>query len=81
MMIRLTKEQQQMMVQDIQQFFQNEFDQEYSEFDGQRVLDFVKESLAPHIYNAAITDVKYVFEQQFANFEEEIISLERPIRR
>lgn len=79
--MRLTKEQQQLMMTDIQNFFMNERDEEITEFEAERVLDFVKESLAPYIYNAAISDVKYVVEQQFSNMEEEIISLERPIKR
>lgn len=51
-----------------------------SEFAAERVLDFVKESLAPHFYNAAVLDVKHVVEQQFYSLEDEILTLERPIK-
>ncbi|WP_026583146.1 DUF2164 domain-containing protein [Bacillus sp. J33] len=80
MFIRLTKEQHQMMISDIQTFFSQERDEEISEFSAERVLDFVKESLAPHFYNAAISDVKHVVEQQYASMEDEILTLERPIK-
>ncbi|MCS0671764.1 DUF2164 domain-containing protein [Cytobacillus firmus] len=80
MFLKITKEQQQKMIEDIQIFFSEERDEEISEFGAERVLDFVKESLAPHFYNAAILDVKHVVEQQYASMEDEILTLERPIK-
>ncbi|WP_147535443.1 DUF2164 domain-containing protein [Bacillus marasmi] len=81
MFYKLTKEQQQMMISAIQTFFSQDRDEEISEFAAERVLDFVKETLAPHFYNAAVQDVKMVVEQQFASIEEEILTLERPIKK
>ncbi|WP_042349235.1 DUF2164 domain-containing protein [Bacillus massiliigorillae] len=81
MFLKLKKEQQQLMISDIQQFFLDERDEELSEFAAERVLDFVKESLAPHFYNAAVQDVKTVVEQQVSSLEDEILTLERPIKR
>ena len=81
MVIRLTKNEREKMVLDIQRFFINERDEEISEFDAARFLDFVQESLSPYIYNVAISDAKYIIEQQFSNLEEEMASLERPIKR
>ena len=79
--IKLTKDQQQLMISDIQYFFSQERDEEITEFAAERVLDFVKETLAPHFYNAAVQDVKHVVEQQFSSLEDEILTLERPIKR
>ncbi|KWW20666.1 MULTISPECIES: DUF2164 domain-containing protein [Bacillaceae] len=81
MFIKLTKEQQELMIADIQYFFSQERDEEITEFAAERVLDFVKESLAPHFYNAAVHDVKHVVEQQYSSLEDEILTLERPIKR
>lgn len=81
MFIKLTKEQQQLMISDIQHFFMQERDEEITEFAAERVLDFVKTSLAPHFYNAAISDAKHVVEQQFSSLEDEILTLERPINK
>ena len=78
MFIKLSKDQQQLMISDIQYFFSQERDEEITEFAAERVLDFVKESLAPHFYNAAIQDVKHVVEQQFSSLEEEILTLNAP---
>ena len=81
MFIKLSKEQQQLMISDIQYFFSQERDEEITEFAAERVLDFVKESLAPHFYNAAIQDAKHVVEQQFSSLEDEILTLERPVKK
>ncbi|MCH1626437.1 DUF2164 domain-containing protein [Fredinandcohnia quinoae] len=81
MFIKLTKEQQQIMISDIQYFFSMERDEEITEFAAEQVLHFVKEKLAPHFYNAAVHDVKNVVEQQFASLDDEILTLERPIRK
>lgn len=79
--MKLTKEQQELMISEIQQFFLHEKDEEISEFAAERFLHFIKESLAPHFYNAAVLDAKHVLEQQYSAIEEGILTLERPIKR
>jgi uncharacterized protein (DUF2164 family) len=79
--IKLTKDQQKLMISDIQEFFSHEREEEISEFAAETVLEFIKARLAPHFYNAAIFDVKHVVEQQFSSLEDEILTLERPIKR
>lgn len=81
MYIRLTKEQRELMLADIQRFFYNERDEDITEFEAERILEFVKDSLAPHIYNAAISDAKHVVEQQLSAIDDELASLERPINK
>jgi len=78
--IRLSKDQQEMILADIQRFFYNERDEDISEFEAERVLDFIKENIAPYIYNAAVSDAKYVVERQFSSMEEELEALEQPIK-
>ncbi|MCS1382014.1 DUF2164 domain-containing protein [Lysinibacillus sphaericus] len=80
MFIRLTKEQQEQIIADIQRFFYNQREEDISDFEAQRVFDFVKENIAPYIYNAAISDAKYVVESQLSVLDEELIALERPIK-
>ncbi len=78
--IRLTKDQQEMIVADIQRFFYTHRDEDINEFEAERVLDFIKENIAPYIYNAAVSDAKYVVERQFTSMEEELEALEQPIK-
>ncbi|MBI0581297.1 DUF2164 domain-containing protein [Neobacillus cucumis] len=81
MFMKLKKEHQELMISEIQYFFSQERDEDITEFAAERVLDFVKEKLAPHFYNAAVLDVRHVVEQQFSSLEDEILTLERPIKR
>ncbi|WNS76251.1 DUF2164 domain-containing protein [Bacillus sp. DTU_2020_1000418_1_SI_GHA_SEK_038] len=81
MFIKLSKDQQQLMIADIQYFFSQERDEELTDFAAERILEFVKESLAPHFYNTAVSDVKQLVSQQFSSLEDEILTLERPIKR
>lgn len=78
--IRLSKDQQEMILADIQRFFYNQRDEDISEFEAERLLDFIKEHIAPYIYNAALSDAKYVVERQYASIEEELEALEQPIK-
>lgn len=80
MFIRLSKDQQEMILADIQRFFYNQRDEDISEFEAERMLDFIKEHIAPYIYNAALSDAKYVVERQYASIEEELEALEQPIK-
>lgn len=80
MFIRLTKEQQEQIIADIQRFFYNQREEDISDFEAERVFDFIKENIAPYIYNAAISDAKYVVESQLSVLDEELIALERPIK-
>ena len=81
MHIKLSKEQKEVMISEIQTFFSHERDEELSEFAAEAVLEFVKEKLAPHFYNAAITDARHVVEQQFGSLDEELLVLEQRIKR
>uniref|UniRef100_UPI0020BE5C30 DUF2164 family protein n=1 Tax=Lysinibacillus sp. D4A3_S15 TaxID=2941227 RepID=UPI0020BE5C30 len=55
-------------------------DEDISEFEAERVLDFILENIAPYIYKAAVSDAKYVVERQFSSMEEELEALEQPIK-
>lgn len=77
MFYRLSKEQQKAMLEDIQTFFELERDEEISEFQAERLLDFIKESLAPHFYNAGVRDAQQLVERQFLSLEDEMYTLIR----
>jgi len=80
MFLKLTTAQQELMIADIQDFFYQEREEELTEFAAERVLEFIKEDIAPHFYNAAIRDAKQIVEQQISSLEDEILTLERPIK-
>ena len=60
--------------------FYNQRDEDISEFEAERMLDFIKEHIAPIFIMFALSDAKYVVERQYASIEEELEALERPIK-
>ncbi|WP_394218555.1 DUF2164 domain-containing protein [Halobacillus trueperi] len=81
MKFNLSKEQRQLMVEDIQHFFLNERGEEISEFAAENFLEFFKNTLASHFYNHAVNDAITVLQTQYSSIEEEVRTLEHPIRR
>lgn len=80
MFIKLSQEQKNRMVADIQRFFEEERGEEIGELAAESVLEFVKEYLGPHFYNQAIKDTKDLVEQKMLSIEEDLYALERPIK-
>ncbi|MEC3884601.1 DUF2164 domain-containing protein [Halobacillus sp. HZG1] len=79
MKYQLTKEQRQVMIEEIQYFFLNERGEELSEFAAESILEFFKDSLASHFYNNAVNDAISVLQTQYSSIEEEVRTLERPM--
>ena len=54
--IEFSKEVRQDLLGSIREFFARERDEELSDFQAAAVLDFVLETVGPHIYNQAVAD-------------------------
>ncbi len=54
--IELSKEIRQDLINSIKEFFAKERDEELSDFKAAAVLDFILETVGPHIYNQAVAD-------------------------
>ncbi|WP_163103083.1 DUF2164 domain-containing protein [Peribacillus alkalitolerans] len=79
-MYKITREENEKMISDIQTFFLHERDEELSRFVAENILDFFKETIAPHYYNAGIRDSQKLVEDRMVGIEEDLHSLKRPIR-
>lgn len=54
--IQLGRETKKELIESIKLFFARERDEEVSDFQAAIVLDFILESIGPHIYNQAVAD-------------------------
>lgn len=62
--IRLTDERRERLVEDIQAFFVDSFDEDLSAFRAAELLDFFVAALGPAVYNQGVQDArKYVAER------------------
>lgn len=71
MRIVLSEERRQRLVESLQRFQADEFDQEISDFQAQRLLEFFVHHLGPHVYNQAIQDARGFLQDKLADLEGE----------
>ena len=58
MAVKLDEERLEGLVSRLQGFYQQEFDEELSDFQAAKVLDFFLEALGPQVYNQAVQDAR-----------------------
>ncbi|OZB93417.1 DUF2164 domain-containing protein [Paenibacillus sp. XY044] len=75
--MKLTKEQRDQAIQQIQQFFENERGEAIGELGADGVLDFFMSHIAPHVYNQALSDCRHVVSQRMISLEDDIYALEQ----
>ncbi|MBP1976895.1 DUF2164 domain-containing protein [Cohnella thailandensis] len=78
---KLPKEQREELVRGVQTYFENELDQTIGNLGAEQFLDFMIRELSPYLYNQALADARHVLAQKMASLEEELYSLEVPVRR
>ncbi|PLT31913.1 DUF2164 domain-containing protein [Peribacillus deserti] len=80
MRMNLSKEQKNILVEKIQEFFRQEHGDELGNLAGENFLEFIYREIGPHIYNSGINDAKALVQDRMLNIDEDLSSLERPIR-
>ena len=67
--IQLSDERRENMVAALREFFASELDQEISEFQAKRLIDFFVKELGAPVYNQAIQDARGFIEEKLADLE------------
>ena len=78
MAIELDDTRRQQLVEKLQAFFSEQFDEDLSAFKAEAVLDFVTSALGPHIYNQAIQDARLFMQQRLDDLDGEVYEPEGP---
>jgi uncharacterized protein (DUF2164 family) len=71
MRIALSEERRDQLVEALQHFHADEFDQELSDFQARRLLDFFIHHLGAPIYNQAIQDARGFLQDKLSDLEGE----------
>ncbi|RUS46612.1 DUF2164 domain-containing protein [Cohnella sp. AR92] len=79
--VRIAKERREELVRGVQAYFEEELGQTLGNLGAEQLLDHMIRELGPHLYNQALSDARHVLTQKVASLEEELYSLEVPIRR
>lgn len=76
---KLTREEKNLLVANVQAYFLDERDEEIGNLAAEQLLDFMLQELYPYIYNQAISDARVMINKKFAQIEDELYTLERPL--
>lgn len=80
MFMRLTKESKEQITGNLKDYFYREYGEELGDLAADNLLEFIKTDIGPYFYNEGIRDAKEMVEQTMLNLEENVQSLERPLR-
>ena len=72
MKITLTDQRRADFIGDLQNLFQNEFDQSLSAFQASEIIDLFLKTLGPSVYNQAVQDVRTHFQARLDDLDGEI---------
>ena len=78
--IKLRKEQKDMIVGDLKAFFEEERSETIGNLAAEQFIDFMIKEIGPFLYNKGIEDARQLVMEQLVFVEEELYSLQRPIR-
>ena len=73
--IKLTDDQRKYLMNEIHDFFDEEFEDDIGMIKQQRILELFMERLAPVIYNKALDDAIYWYKRQQDNLEADFYEL------
>ena len=76
--IKFSLEQKEMIVNKIQQYFNNELDQDIGQFDAEFLLDFFSETVGAYYYNQGLLDAQSVISAKVDEFSEALYEIEKP---
>lgn len=78
--VNLTEEQKKNIMQEIEIFFREEYDEDIGIIKQQKLLDLFTEQLAPIVYNKALDDAILWYKRQQDNLEADFYTLYKEIR-
>ena len=81
MNISLQKKEKEEIIERIKDFFHEERSEEIGELAAGNFLEFITKEIGPYFYNKGILDAKQMVELKMVSLEEDLLSLERPIRK
>jgi len=79
--INTTREEKVQIINRIKIFFEEERSEAIGDLAAEHLLDFMLDELGPYIYNRAIYDARLLVDERFAQLEEDLYTLERPLRK
>lgn len=77
--IKLPREQKQLLIESVQQFFYEERSEEIGELSAELLLDHMLKVLGPVIYNQAIQDAVKTVSEKMVSLEDDLHALQKSL--
>ena len=78
MNIEFTKDEKELLVDKLKNYFNSELSQDIGQFDAEFLLDFVGEELGVYYYNRGLSDAQDIFKNRVDSITDAIYELEVP---
>lgn len=78
--MKLPKEHKDMMIRNVQMYFDNERGESIGDLAAEGFIDFMIEELGPYLYNQGVADARTVLLQKTTQLEDELYSLEKRVK-
>ena len=78
--IKMSLEEKVKIMDRIKTYFDEERSEAIGDLAAEHLLDFMARELGPYMYNRAIYDARQVVSERFGQLDEDLYTLERPIR-
>ncbi|ACF14535.1 conserved hypothetical protein [Chloroherpeton thalassium ATCC 35110] len=75
--IEFSKEEKDVIIQKLQDYFKDELDQEIGNFDALFLLDFMSKEIGAYFYNRGLYDAQAILKRKLDDVSEAIFELEK----
>ncbi|MFD3449816.1 DUF2164 domain-containing protein [Microbacteriaceae bacterium 4G12] len=79
--ITLSRNEKEIIVNDLQEYFREEGLEELGNLQAEQLLLFVMNQVSPYIYNRAIADARKLINERIQAIEEDLYTLEAPVKK
>jgi uncharacterized protein (DUF2164 family) len=78
--IELPKDTRDALARALSRYLKDELDAEVQGFDAHFLLDFIIETIGPHVYNQGLADAQALLAKKLDELGESILTLEKPAK-
>jgi len=78
--LKLPKEMKEEIINNIKNYFEEERSETIGDLGAEQFVDFMIKELGPHLYNKAIADVRVLIHEKTTQIDDELYSMEKPIK-
>lgn len=77
MHIKLSKEQRERLIEEVQNYFELERGEQLGELAAEQLLSFMLDTIGPSVYNYALQDARKMLGDRFLAIEDELYAMEQ----